>query len=66
MSNKYQLFEKIHKGELLFNTIKKDYAATCILLKALDDKGEDDLFNNYLEQATKLWPNISKVFQKAA
>lgn len=66
MSRKYQLFEKIHKGELLFNSIKKDYTATTILLKALSDKGEDDLFNRYLDEAIKLWPQIGKSFKSAA
>lgn len=66
MSRKYQIFEKIHKGELLFNSIKKDYDATIILLKALSDKGEDDLFNNYIIEATRLWPQIKKIFKLAA
>ncbi len=66
MSRKYQNFEKIHKGELLFNNIKKDFSAVSILLRALLEKGDQALFKKYLDEASQIWPKITKTFQIAA
>ena len=65
-NRKYQDFEKIQKGLTLFNSNKKDYDATYILLKALRSKGDEDLFDKYFMEAKTLWPKMKKRFKKAA
>ena len=62
----YQNFEKVQKGLTLFNSNKRNFDATFILLKALKEKGDDELFDKYFLEAKTLWPKMSMKFKKTA